>query len=130
MKFTQDTDGTGYTITAYNKSGIAVNGRHFEHSLMLSASTLVENWGPETISGLDADHIKQLYQLKPELVILGTGNKLVFPAIEIYASLIQQNIGIEFMDTRAACRTYNIVVGEGRNVVAGIIIESPGISFP
>jgi len=90
---------------------------------MLSASTLVESWGPETITGLNTDHIRQLWRLKPELVILGTGNKLVFPAIEIYASLIQQNIGIEFMDTRAACRTYNIVMGEGRNVVAGIIIE-------
>jgi len=123
MKFTRDTDAKGYMITAYDRSGIAVNGRRFEHSLILSASTLVEDWGPETISRLNDDHIRQLGGLEPELVILGTGNKLVFPAIDIYASLIQQNIGIEFMDTGAACRTYNVLMGEGRNVVAGIIID-------
>jgi uncharacterized protein len=60
--------------------------------------------------------------LQPELVLIGTGETLRFPAVEHYACLIQQNIGVEIMDSTAACRTYNILLGEGRNVVAGIIL--------
>ncbi len=123
MKFAQDLDDSGYVITAYDTTGIAVNGKHFATSLIISSGQLQENWSVTTITQLQTDHIDDLMQLNPELILLGTGNKLVFPAVEIYAALIPRNIGIEFMDTRAACRTYNILSGEGRNVVAGIIIE-------
>ncbi len=123
MKFSQNLDGNGYMVTAYNAAGVSVNGKHFTQSLIISAGHLQQNWPLRSISQLNASHIDQLSETQPEMVILGTGNKLIFPAIEIYAALIQQNIGIEFMDTYAACRTYNILTGEGRNIVAGIIIE-------
>ena len=122
MKFAEDLSGDGYVITAYDATGIAINGKRFEQSLLIATQKLEENWPPGSIAELDSEHIQQISDMQPELIILGTGNKLVFPPVEIYAALIRQNIGIEFMDTGAACRTYNILSGEGRNVVAGIII--------
>ena len=67
-------------------------------------------------------NIDKIIQLNPELVLLGTGKKLSFPEIETYAALIELGIGVDVMDTGAACRTYNILSGEGRRVVAGLII--------
>jgi uncharacterized protein len=68
------------------------------------------------------NHVEQILALKPELIIIGTGNKLVFPAVELYSSIIQHGIGVDFMDTGAACRTYNILMSEDRDVVAGLIL--------
>jgi len=56
------------------------------------------------------------------LIIIGTGNKLTFPAVEVYSGIIEHGIGVDFMDTRAACRTYNILMSEGRDIVAGLIL--------
>jgi len=67
-------------------------------------------------------HIEKILSLKPELIIIGTGNKLVFPPAEAYSAAISFGIGIDFMDTRAACRTYNILMSENRNIVAGLIL--------
>jgi uncharacterized protein len=83
---------------------------------------LIEHWEPGHIDDLRTRHLEPLLQLQPELVLIGTGKTLRFPSVEHYACLIQQNIGVEIMDSAAACRTYNILLGEGRNVVAGIIL--------
>ena len=123
MQFSQDFAGDGYVITAYDASSITVNGKRFTRSLIVSAGQIQENWPVSTIQQLQAHHIESFIQHKPELIILGTGSKQRFPAVELYAALSRQNIGIEFMDSGAACRTYNILTGEGRNVVAGIIID-------
>jgi len=123
MKFSQDLTDSGYVVTAYDNSGIKVNGKQFEKSFIISPDEFHENWTIDSISELSSTHIQQLLDMKPELIIVGTGNKLVFPPVEVYAALVKQNMGVEFMDTNAACRTYNILTGEGRKVVAGIIFE-------
>ena len=122
MKFAQDSQDEGYVITAYDKSSISINGKPFEQSLIISTTRLHENWGIKTIELLQPDHIDQILSLNPEVIIIGTGNKLVFPAVEAYSSIIKHRIGVDFMDTRAACRTYNILMSEGRAVVAGLIL--------
>jgi len=122
MKFAQESQDEGYIITAYGDNSVSVNGKTFEQSLILANTEFSENWGITAIEQLTADHIEQVLSFDPELIIIGTGNKLVFPPVEIYAAIIQRGIGVDFMDTHAACRTYNILMSEGRGVVAGLIV--------
>ena len=122
MKFAQDTQDQGYVITAYDDDSVSINGKPFKQSLIISASQLDENWNLDSIEFLQNEHIDKILLFKPELIIIGTGNRLVFPAVETYAAIIQQGIGIDFMDTGAACRTYNILMSEGRDVVTGLIL--------
>lgn len=122
MKFAQDSQDEGYVITAYGEDSISVNGKVFEKSLILANTEFSEDWGVAGIDQLMDEHISQILSFKPELVIIGTGSKLVFPPVEVYAAIIKQGIGVDFMDTHAACRTYNILMSEGRGVVAGLIL--------
>lgn len=122
MKFAQHSQDEGYVITAYDNSGISINGKTFNKSLIVTSRQLQKDWGIETIESLQTSHINQVLSFKPELIIIGTGNKLVFPAVEVYSAIIKHGIGVDFMDTGAACRTYNILMSEGRDVVAGLIL--------
>ncbi len=125
MKFAQDTNASDYVITAYEAGAIRVNGKAFQQSLIIAPRQLRENWQIDSITQLHDRHIRELIAMKPELILVGTGDRLMFPAVEIYAACIHHNIGIDFMDTGAACRTYNILTSEDRNVVAGLIIPAP-----
>ena len=122
MKFAQDSQDEGYVITAYDDDSVSINGKAFRQSFIIAARQLEENWGITAIELLQTDHIDKVLSFKPELIIIGTGNRLVFPAVEAYSAIIQQGIGVDFMDTGAACRTYNILMSEGRDVVAGLIL--------
>ena len=122
MKFAQDSQDEGYVITAYDKSSISINGKTFNTSLIVTTRQLQQNWDISAIESLQESHINQLLSYNPELIIIGTGNRLVFPAIEVYSAIIKRGIGVDFMDTRAACRTYNILMSESRDVVAGLIL--------
>jgi len=122
MKFAQDSQDEGYVITAYDDGSVSVNGKAFEQSLILASTEFSENWGVPGSEQLAAEHIEQVLAFNPELIIIGTGSKLVFPPLEIYAAIIKRGIGVDFMDTHAACRTYNILMSEGRSVVAGLIV--------
>jgi len=122
MKFAQDSQDEGYVITAYSEDGVNINGKAFNQSLIITTTKLDENWDIESISALQPSHMNQVLAFEPELIIIGTGNKLIFPAVDAYSNIIQRGIGVDFMDTRAACRTYNILMSEGRHVVAGLIL--------
>ncbi len=124
MKFSEDKINQGYHITAYEQGVIMVSGSPKTSSFIISLEQLIEDWAPSHIDQLRTRHMQPLLDLEPELVLIGTGENLRFPAIEHYASLIQRNIGVEIMDSAAACRTYNILLNEGRKVVAGIILET------
>ena len=85
---------------------------------------IVETWNVSTVEALSRDDIDALALLKPELVLLGTGESLRFPDPKLLAPLVSFGIGAEVMDSRAACRTYNILADEGRNVAAALIIPA------
>lgn len=91
-------------------------------SLILTAQQLITDWEPNLPHELTAAHLEVILELEPELVLLGTGSHQHFPAMEIMQSLHRASIGIEVMDTAAACRTFNILVGEGRHVVAALMM--------
>lgn len=122
MKFAQDAQDEGYIITAYDNDSVSINGKTFNNSVIITKTKLDENWNISSIDALLTEHIEQILTFNPELVIIGTGKKLVFPSVETYSNIIKQGIGVDFMDTQAACRTYNILMSEDRNVVAGLIL--------
>ena len=122
MKFAEEDPTEGYFITAYDETSIQINGKNFNSSVIIAPDALDFNWPPTSIDDLQSEHFSKIIEFKPELVLLGTGQKLTFPPVEIYAELIQLGIGVDVMDTGAACRTYNILMSEGRRVIAGLIL--------
>ena len=126
MRFAESDTGGGYRIEAYGPEGFRVAGRTLRTGLVLTSEHLLEGWGPADASGLDAGHLGPLIALEPELILLGTGPTQIFPDPAVYFQVLERGIGLEFMDTGAACRTYNILVAEGRRVAAGLLPLSSG----
>lgn len=110
-------------ITAYSEDYIDINRKRYSSSLIVMPDTLITDW----ISSLEFDVLaetdfEKIVPLKPEVVLLGTGKTHRFLHPRIYQPLTQQGIALECMTTSAACRTYNILMSEGRNVAAMLII--------
>jgi len=122
MKFAEDDNHSKYKITGYESDGVEINGIMHKQSFILSPMELVNDWKPQELSSLTVEHFDEFYTMKPEVIILGTGIKQIFPDREILKYLVQNRIGYEIMDTQAACRTFNIIMAEGRNVVSGMFI--------
>ncbi|OOG56250.1 Mth938-like domain-containing protein [Rhodanobacter sp. C03] len=96
--------------------------RELHASFLLAPDQAIEHWPVNTVGALDASHVDNVLALQPELVILGTGERQVFPAAAFVAGFLRKGVGIEVMDNAAAARTYNLLAGEGRRVVAGFIL--------
>ncbi len=114
------------TITAYGEGWIAVDGQRHQTSLVIGSSGRLAPWGCSRFDELTTDHFDSLLLLSPEppeLVVFGSGNRLRFPHPALVKGLIERRIGLETMDTAAACRTYNILAGEGRRVVVALLLE-------
>ena len=111
-------------ITGHGPGWVAVNGEPVRHSLVISARGDRLDWQADGFEALTATHFEQLVALRPELVVFGSGERLRFPPPALLRALVGQNIGVETMDTPAACRTYNILAAEGRRVVAALLIEA------
>lgn len=109
---------------------VVVVDRKLSQSFLLSPDGTVENWLVDDARALDAEHVASLLTMQPELVILGTGQRQIFPAAAFMAGFLRKHVGIEVMDNAAAARTYNLLAGEGRRVVAGFILPSPAKGNP
>ena len=115
-----------FSITAYGPGWIAVNGEHHSGALLLSPSTGARAWACPRFEELAAGHFDALLTLDtapPELVLFGSGARLRFAHPALLRPLIEQRIGVETMDTAAACRTFNILAAEGRRVAAALLID-------
>ena len=111
-------------IRRVSAHGVTLIDRELGSSFLLAPDRVVEQW-PVTQAGvLDANHVEAVLALQPELVILGTGTRQVFPAAAFMAGFLRHNVGIEVMDNAAAARTYNLLAGEGRRVIAGFILPA------
>ena len=123
MKMRADRIEGQNAIARHGPEGVVVNGVEHTESVVVPWRGEVLRWNAESFEALAADHFARLAALKPELVIFGSGARLRFPAPALLRPLIDAGIGVETMDTAAACRTYNVLLAEGRSVVAGLLFS-------
>ncbi len=122
MKFSEDYTSGSYIIRAFSDNRIEINNTVYENSLVISKHQLNDNWGISHVDQISHKTWQGLIKDRPEVIIIGTGTRLIFPHPSSYAPAIEQGIGVEFMDSGAACRTYNVLLSEDRHVIAGIIL--------
>ena len=108
-------------INAYEAGWISVNGDKHTGALVVSSERGCSPWSATRFEDLEAENFQQLLETRPELVIFGSGARLRFPRPQWLAPLIDMGIGVETMDTAAACRTYNVLASEGRRVIAALL---------
>ncbi|MEX0430517.1 Mth938-like domain-containing protein [Spiribacter insolitus] len=123
MKMSLDGAEGAYHIQGYADGEIRINDVRHTESLLVTLDTLVTEWGPDSLQALNEAHLTSVHELEPEVVLLGTGAQQTFPDRELILGLLQAGIGLEIMDTASACRTYNVLMSEGRRVVAALIID-------
>jgi uncharacterized protein len=124
VKFQPDFQDGVNTITRHDGTSIWVAGRPHAGHVVVPATGEVRPWGTPGFDSLEALHFDELAAGTPELVIFGSGSRLRFVAPALLRGLIERRIGIETMDTAAACRTFNVLVSEGRSVVAALLLEA------
>ncbi len=126
MKLYQDNNANTNVVTGYGEDHVMIGKLRHEGNVLLSASQVVNDWAPGAagdLAGLRAEDLAAARALGAEILIVGTGRRQRFPQPQLLRPLIEARIGFEFMDFAAACRTYNILVGEGRAVVLGLLYE-------
>lgn len=139
MKFTLE-GGFGHVISGYGpgevtvavpraladgtdaQSGHAAGHEVITSSVIITPERLIRDWAPGRIEDLATAHLDEILALEPEVVLLGCGETLRFPAPALSAHLARAGVGFEVMDTPGACRTYNILMSEGRSVAAGLMM--------
>jgi uncharacterized protein len=121
MDLTLQRPGEHHYIHSLSADGIRVVGQVCTGSIIVSASRLITDWPVTSPEELTANLIVQVLELKPEIVLIGTGEHQVFLEQELLMNFYDQQVGVEIMSTRAACDTFNILVSEGRNVVAALM---------
>jgi uncharacterized protein len=112
------------TVTRYDEQYIEINESRFTESVLVLPEGSIELWNVPRFEDLKREDFAKMVAKSPALVIFGSGQKLKFPPPQLLQDLIQARIGFETMDTQAACRTYNILMSEGRFVMGAFLIES------
>ncbi|MGH8279794.1 MAG: Mth938-like domain-containing protein [Gammaproteobacteria bacterium] len=123
MKFTLDATSAGTNvIRAYGPGRINISDKIYTRSLVLTPQRLLDDWPPQRFEDLTLAHLETALGLQPEILVIGTGAVLRFPEARIQAEIQARGIGLEVLDTAAACRTYNVLVSENRKVVAALLL--------
>jgi len=125
MKFSEDYGNARFPITGYGDDFVQVNQTRHERSLIITPAELIADWGPATPSDLMQEQVLQsLIDRRPEIVLLGTGRRIHFPPPKIMALFASHHIGLEVLDSASACRTFNILLSEGRNAAAALLMPN------
>jgi len=136
MQFSQELNRAFYSIRSYSAGEISISApfdRTLEQpeipaeevlteSFIMTPSQLIRNWPPQSVAEICANHLETIADLSPEVLIIGTGVTLEFPEVTLTYDLMEKGIGVEVMDTAAACRTYNVLMHEGRRVALALVI--------
>ncbi len=122
MKFQPDILAGTNVITRQESGALWVGNARFDQSLLVPWAGAVLSWPPGGVQDLTPAHFDAVLALQPELVIFGSGPRLRFVSPALTRGLIERRIGVETMDTAAACRTFNVLVSEGRSVVAALLL--------
>ena len=126
MQLTQQPTGAGLFIRRLGPQSVVVVDRELVRSFALSPERVLEPWSPSQPEQIDAAAITALLALQPTVVLLGTGPRLTRPPLAALAPLLTRGIGCEVMDNAAAARTFNLLAGEGRKVVAAFVLPAAG----
>ena len=118
LDFTEDSKNR---IDSYQNGIIIINGESFSSSVIVTPEKVISEWGPESHIDLASHHIAQITRLNPEIIIFGTGQHTIQLDNELLIPVLDAGIGYEIMDTGAACRCYNLLMGEGRKVATGLL---------
>ena len=124
MKFTQQLPSGINVIRRYGADFIAIGEQEIRESCLVTANS-IESWAPRSVEELHVEQFAALFALAPEVVVLSTGAKQQFPRAALRAEFATRRIGLEVMEIGAACRTYNVLVGEERRVLAAILLPGP-----
>jgi uncharacterized protein len=124
MKFTQQREDGINLIRRYGADFIVIGETEVRSSCLVSANTLTP-WAPRSIEELRSEHLNPLFALEPEVVVLATGARQTFPRAALRAEFATRRIGLEVMEIGAACRTFNVLVGEERRALAAILLAGP-----
>jgi uncharacterized protein len=111
------------TVTAYDDNGVEINTVRFDYSLLVLPETPPVAWPVRSFERLDPEHFAHIASTDPDVVILGTGKRQRFVHPKLTTMLTTRRIGVECMDNQAACRTYNILMAEGRKVALALIFD-------
>ena len=122
MKLQLNTSHTQKIFTAHGKGFVIVSGERFEHPVVVTPEQVLTDWQPKSFDLIDESHFAYFMSIKPEVLLIGTGMQQRFLHPRLYQALSVAGVGVEFMDTGAACRTYNILMAEDRKVVAAILL--------
>jgi uncharacterized protein len=126
MKISLDTGTASYLIRSYAEGSVQVNETVYTQDLIVMPEEVIAPWPSAPVSELTPEHFDAVHPHEPEIVLLGTGRRQTFPPARLLASLGRQGMGLEVMDTPAACRTFNVLMSEDRRVAAALMmIESP-----
>ena len=109
-------------ITGYDHNRVDINYQTYQTSLIVTPEHIQSDWPMQSIQDLQIEHLQHLLSFSPEIVIIGTGTQHQFISPKLSAPLIQAQIPVECMTTAAACRTYNILMAEGRKVLAALLL--------
>ncbi len=126
MKVSLDTGTASHLIKAYGAGSIQVNETVYTRDLIVMPESIEPDWEAAPIAELTPDHFLAVRDYAPEILLLGTGRSQVFPPARLMAELGRQGMGLEVMDTAAACRTYNVLMSEDRRVAAALVMIEPG----
>ena len=124
MQLTLERPDYAYTLRGADGRHALVNDRTLTRSFLIAPDALVESWPVVDITAMRPADLESLLALQPELVVLGSGETQAFPPAEVMAACLQRGIGLEAMTNAAAARTFNVLAGEGRRVIAGFVISA------
>jgi uncharacterized protein len=122
MKFTLDARTDINLIRGYGEGEVRINEVVQRAPCIVTAQQLVRDWRARTIATLAVEDLEQIFALQPDVVLLGTGPRQIFPDRAIRQAFMRRKVGLEVMDLGAACRTYNILVQEERRVAAALFL--------
>mgnify|MGYP001817304165 FL=1 len=121
MEFNLEIPENQFFIRSISEHGIRVHDQLFKKPFIISGQRIIPEWDVESVEDMDEESLQKIFDLEPEVILIGTGDTQVFlqPAIQIH--FFRRSIGFEVMTTDAACRTFNVLVSEGRKVVAALL---------
>jgi uncharacterized protein len=130
MKFARESSVETNAIRGYDASSLRVGDTLITRSCLIDAKHLLQDWPVNDVAMLHVDHFEPAFAWQPEIIILGTGARQTFPSPTLSAAIRSRGVGFEVMDMGAACRTYNVLLGEGRRVAVGLLLVGNGGEGP